>query len=181
MHSIPFVTRPMQAVCFAVVVMFSASTLARAEDTATHYQSANGVTGYMGVVPAEIVKGHPVGHTERDMHGGIPPKIHEHHLIVALFDSGTGARITNAQVAVTVFGPGNTTVYGQRHPKPWGSNPLDLPRTHLEPMQISGTATYGGFFQLPKPTTYTIQVIVQRPGIKPAILNFVYDNSADVR
>lgn len=164
---------------FAIAIAVSASSLARAEDAA-HYQAAGGIAGYIGIVPAEIVKGHPIGHTERVMHGGVPPKPHEHHLIVALFDSSTGARITNANVAVTVFGAGNTMVYGQSHQSPWGSKPAVLPRRPLELMLIANTTTYGGFFELPGRAIYTIQVVVQRPGkTKPVVLNFVYDNSAD--
>lgn len=180
MRSILFAMRNIRAFCLSLAVLLWAAGAAHAEDTTTHYQTAGGVAGYIGVVPAEIVKGHPIGHTEQSMHGGVPPKAHEHHLIVALFDANTGVRITNAQVAVTVFGPGNTMVYAQRHPKPWGAPPPVLPLTHLDPMQIAGTTTYGGFFQLPAAAVYTIQVIVQRAEkTKPVTLNFVYDNGSD--
>lgn len=173
--------RKIQALCLILAVVYWAPGFAYAEDTTTHYQTAGGVGGYIGVVPAEIVKGHASDHPERSMHGGAPSKVHEHHLIVALFDESTGARITNAKVAVTVFGPGNTVVYSQsRHPTPRGSKPPVLPQTALEPMQIAGTTTYGGFFQLPAAAVYTIQVIVQRSEkTKPVTLNFVYDNGGD--
>ena len=39
-----------------------------AEDA--QYKTANGLAVYLGVVPAEIVKGHPSGHAETTMHGG---------------------------------------------------------------------------------------------------------------
>ena len=32
----------------------------------------NGMDVFYGVIPAEIIRGHPAGHTERKMHGGAP-------------------------------------------------------------------------------------------------------------
>lgn len=178
MRRVPFVAKAIRVICFAMVLM--APGLAAAEDTTSHYQTAEGVAGYIGIVPVQIVKGPLAAHPDATMHGGVPPGGHQHHLIVALFDANTGARLTNVNVAVTVFGPGNTQIYGQAHPKPWGSKAPVVPRTALEPMQIAGTTTYGGFFWLPKPAIYTIQIVVSRPEkTKPTILNFAYDNSAD--
>lgn len=170
--------KPLQIVGLAAVVALSGARVVSAEDAGSHYQTAAGVSAYIGVVPAEIVKGHPLGHSERTMHDGPPARSSEYHLIVAIFDATSGARITDAKVSVTVFGPGNTMLYGQQHMKPWGSRPSapSLPRASLEPMSISGTITYGGFFQLTS-ALYTIQVAVLRPGKqRPAILNFTYDN-----
>lgn len=166
-----------RAICLAILIGSTGPALAAAEQPGSHYQTGAEISGYLGVVPAEIVKGHPVGHAERTMHGGPPPKAHEYHVIVALFDTATGARITNAAVSVTIFGPGNTLIYGQSHPTPSGSKPSPLPRTPLEPMTIAGTITYGGFFELPEATSYTIQVTARRPGAsRPVVLNFNYDN-----
>ena len=46
------------------------SKVATAQDPP--YKTAGGLAVYLGVVPAEIVKGHPPGHTEGAMHGGPP-------------------------------------------------------------------------------------------------------------
>jgi len=51
-------------------------------------KTAGGVTAYLGVVPAEIVKG--VDRTEPPMLGGIPKGPHEYHFVVALFDAASG-------------------------------------------------------------------------------------------
>jgi hypothetical protein len=43
-------------------------------------RTAGGLTVYLGVMPAEIIKGQPT------MHGGIPSGRHEHQIVVAIFD-----------------------------------------------------------------------------------------------
>jgi hypothetical protein len=166
----------------AVLVLFlSAVFTASAAMSATltpvgdsSQQTSDGLSVYIGAVPAEIVKEeHPT------MHGGVPATSNEYHLVVAIFDAGSGARITDATVTATVFGPGNTMLYGQRHLRPWGSRPLSetVPRTPLEPMAIAQTLTYGGFFVLQKPATYTFQLTIARPGrTRPTVMNFVYDH-----
>ena len=77
--------KPLQIVVLAAVVALSGSRFASAEDAASHYQTAAGMSAYIGVVPAKIVKGHPPGHPERSMHGGPPVKSNTYHLIVAGF------------------------------------------------------------------------------------------------
>ena len=138
------------------------------------HQTVDGMTAYIGIVPAEVVREeHPT------MHGGVPAASNEYHFVVAIFDSISGDRITDATVATTVFGPGNTVVYGQRHLSPWGTRPLSetLPRTALEPMAIGRTITYGGFFVLPQPAIYAFQLTITRPGkAKPTLMNFAYDH-----
>ena len=153
-----------------------AATLTPAADP-TH-QTSDGLSVYIGVVPAAIVKEHVEGHSEAAMHGGVPTADNEYHLVVAVFDANTGVRVTDASVAATVFGPGNTVVYGQRHLPAWGTRPLNetLPKTPLEAMK-GQTITYGDYFVLPKPATYTFQLTVTRPGkTKPTVMNFVYDH-----
>jgi hypothetical protein len=101
-------------VTFAPVLASAQSTQTN-NNTAAHYQSANGVTGYLGVVRAAIVKGHIAGHPERTMHGGVPSDANEYHVMVAIFDTSTGGRLSDASVTATVFGPGNVLIYKQNH------------------------------------------------------------------
>jgi hypothetical protein len=68
--------------------------------------NADGLRAYLGVVPAEIVKGHPSKHPEAVMHGGAPEGAHEYHIVVAIFDTATGDRISNATVTAKVSGLG---------------------------------------------------------------------------
>jgi len=123
-------------------------------------KTAGGVTVYLGIVPAEIVKGLPSGSTtERPMHGRVPKGSHEYHVVAAVFDAASGARVSDAVVTAEVSGLG-----------------LSGARTKLEPMQISGTTTYGGFFNLLGFDLYTVKLIVERSGASPAALQFKYDH-----
>jgi hypothetical protein len=70
------------------------------------YKTSGGLTAYIGMMPAEIVKGHPLGHPEQTMHGGAPQGHHEYHLVVAIFDAAGGARISNATVTARFSGLG---------------------------------------------------------------------------
>jgi len=46
----------------------------------------------------------------------------------------------------------------------------------LEPMQIAGTTTYGGFVDLPGRDLYTVKLTVERGRASPALLQFKYDH-----
>jgi hypothetical protein len=106
-----------------------------------HMRTAGGLTVYFGVMPAAIVKGHPT------MHGGAPTGPHEYHVIAAVFDAATGARVSNAAVTAQVSGLG-----------------LSGTRKKLEPMEIAGMITFGGFFNLPGRDLDTVKLTVERSG-----------------
>ena len=138
-------------------VALSSEALAAESDQS---KTAGGVTVYLGVVPAEIVKGLPAsGATERPMHGGIPKGPHEYHFVAAVFDAASGARVSDAVVTAEVAGLG-----------------LSGSKKRLEPMQIAGTTTYGGFFDLPGFDLYNVKLSVQRADTRPAVLEFKYDH-----
>ena len=122
---------------------------AAAED----YKTAGGLAVYLGVIPAEMVKGPP-------MHGGTPRHGHAYHLVAAVFDAATNARVSDAAVTAQVSGRG-----------------LSGAAKALEPMEIAKTTTYGNFFDLPGADLYTIRLTIQRPGSQhPVILDFKYDH-----
>jgi hypothetical protein len=121
-------------------------------------KSAGGLTVYLGVVPAELVKGPREHSAQRPMHGGQPRGSHEHHIVAAVFESASNARIEDAAVTAKVSGLG-----------------LSGPQKILEPMKITDTISYGGYFNL-TPDLYTIRVTIQRPGGKPVVLDFKYDH-----
>jgi hypothetical protein len=123
-----------------------------------NYKTAGGMAAYLGVVPAELVKGPGPHSAERPMHGRIPKGQHEYHIVVAIFDARTGARISDATVSAKISGLG-----------------LSGDRKVLEPMKIADTVTYGGFFNLTR-NIYTIRLTVQRPGAQPISLDFRYDH-----
>jgi hypothetical protein len=107
-------------------------------------QVVDGVAVYFGVVPAELVRGHPREHPESGMHGG--PPVGESHLLVALFDDKTGTRIRGAEITATITG-----AEGKIEKK-------------LEPMVIEDTATYGNYFYLIGPGPYRIDLAIRLPG-----------------
>ena len=151
--------RTIAALLGALGVAVSLSSGAVAAET-DQSKTAGGVTVYLGVVPAEIVKGLPAGgRTERPMHGGIPKGPHEYHFVAAVFDAASGARVSDAVVTAEVAGLG-----------------LSGSKKRLEPMQIAGTTTYGGFFDLPGFDLYTVRLTVERSGASPAVLQFKYDH-----
>ncbi|WP_292526699.1 hypothetical protein [Mesorhizobium sp.] len=116
-----------------------------------NYKVAQGLGVYLGVLPAAIARRLLESHPEATMHGGAPRGAHEYHIIIAVFEAATGARIENAKVTATVSGLGHV-----------GQNSLEL-----EPMAIAGTVTYGGFVTLPGSDRYDILVDISVPG-RPA-------------
>ena len=129
-----------------------------AEDA--QYKMIDGLAVYLGVVPAEIVKGHPSGHSETTMHGGPPKGRHEYHVVAAIFDAATGARVSDATVTAQISGLG-----------------LSGTKKKLESMEISNTISYGGFFDLPGADLYTVRLAIQRAGAeRPVIVDFKYDH-----
>jgi hypothetical protein len=149
----------------AVLIMgglMAASPVASVANTAGDglHQSASGVEAFIGVVRAEITKGHAPTGPEGTMHGGVPTGGHQYHLIVAVFDAKTGVRIADAAVMAQVSGLG-----------------LAGPEKVLDPMTIAGTVTYGAYFDLLGPDLYTIVLTIKRPAsTQPVTLKFTYDH-----
>ena len=56
-------------------------------------RNVDGHTVYLGVVPAEIIRGHEPGHSERQMHGGLPYRRGQQHIMVVIFETANGKRI----------------------------------------------------------------------------------------
>lgn len=125
-------------------------TPSHTEDAGPLNQTVAGVEIYLGVVPAAMVRGHPRQHPEGRMHGGTAGR--GYHVMVALFEAKTGARIVNAQVGARLVSP-----------SPSG------PETRLEPMTIAGAQTYGNYLDMAPGGSYRIDVSIRRPGIAESI------------
>jgi hypothetical protein len=110
------------------------------------YKVVDGTVIYFAVLPAEIIRGHPKGHAEAVMHGGVPNGKHVHHVMVALFEAGSFDRITDAEVKATVSEIGFA-----------GKTET------LEPFTVAEVLTYGNYFEMPNQTIYRITVAVRRP------------------
>lgn len=109
-----------------------------------HQQVVDGVAIYFGMMPAEVVRGHPREHPETGMHGGVPAG--ENHLVIALFNEKTGERITGAEITATITGAERKI------------------EKKLEPMVIAGTTTYGNYFYLTGSGPYRIDLAIRLPG-----------------
>ncbi len=114
-----------------------AANMAMADDSKRHLK-INGMSVYLGVIPAQITQDYP------GMHSAAAGAEHRYHVLVALFDSKSGKRITDARVKAAVF-------------------PLGLERSpeELEPMR-GEPLSYGNYFTLHKPELYRIRVEIQR-------------------
>jgi hypothetical protein len=107
----------------------------------------DGMELFFGIIPAEILRGHPSNHEEQSMHGGVPRGKGVHHLIVSVFDAKTRARITDAAVTGSITEVGMATQ-----------------KQKLEAMSFGGAVSYGNYFAMPNQGPYEIVVNVRRPG-----------------
>lgn len=115
---------------------------------AAHAQAQrSGLVFHYGLVPSEMVLSHPQSHEERRMHPGDARKGRS-HLVLAIFDAASGERIAKAEVMAHIAllgGPSTTKA--------------------LEPMEIAGKASFGGFVPVGAPGIYKIRFEVKRPGV----------------
>ena len=119
----------------------------------------DGVTAYLGVVPAEIARASDTPHVgpERDAHGRLISS-GASHVVIALFDSATGVRIENAEVSATIVARGK-----------YQSS------KHLDPMRINDTVSYGNVFDLSGGDEYRIDVEIRLAGRdRPVNVSFRY-------
>jgi hypothetical protein len=114
---------------------------------AQNQKTVEGVSVYMGIVPARILLDHSDEHLEREMHGGAARSTGQYHVMVALFDARTGDRITDAVVTARISGPGTMQ-----------------PEKTLDPMAIANAMTYGNYFAMDAPGSYAIAIRIYRPG-----------------
>ena len=144
-------------------LLLGAGSPAGAED-ASQSVTDHGLTIYYGVIPAAIAEGVAGGHGEPNMHGAPPAVPHAQHLVVAIFDTANGERVTDAVVNAQI------SVLGHK-----------LPEKTLEPMQIGGTTTYGNFFNLSEPGVYRIRLSISGTKAlaavrKPIVIELLYDH-----
>ena len=139
----------------SVVTMFGVCALimalaARAADD--DYKTAGGLAVYLGVLPAALVRGH------QGMHGDVSSGPHAYHVVAAVFDASTGARIEDAKVEARVT-----------------PRRLAGEARALEPMEIAGTLTYGNYFTMGGSDPYRIEFSITRAGaVEPVEVEFAY-------
>ncbi|MEO8467200.1 MAG: hypothetical protein ABI640_17865 [Gammaproteobacteria bacterium] len=92
------------------------------------------------------------------MHGGVPRGPHAYHVVAAIFDAATGARIEDAKVESRVV-----------------PRLLAAESRTLEPMRIANTVTYGNYFTMGGDDPYRIALSITRPGARgPIEVEFDY-------
>ncbi len=166
---------------FPVYLLFLAAFLvnvsaAVAADSERH-QRVDGMDVYLGVMPSQMIMKHPRMHgivglpqdqqltlpDQPHIQGMVPASTHRYHVLVALFDSASGKRITDAKVAATVQAPG-----------------LTAKEQKLEPMHTEGALSYGYHFLMLNPGQYKILIDIQRPGAERLTrVNFIYARPRD--
>ena len=104
----------------------------------------DGITIYVGIVPAQIIRGQSMDHAE-GMHGG-SAKGEQYHLLVVLLDAKTGQRIIDAEVEASV------AEFGRTGP----TLPLSL-------MKVAESITYGNYFSLGASGPFRIDLRIKRP------------------
>ena len=149
----------------AIVIGLLIAGCSSSSDLPRNTQTVDGMTIDLGVLPAELVKGHTTAPGDPNaLHGGTPPNSGSHHIVVALFDAKTGARITDARIRAGVG----------------DSSYNHAPDTALEPMEVNGAMTYGNFFLMQGAGVWRIHLEIQRPGVPaPVRADFGYEHSPD--
>jgi hypothetical protein len=138
------------SIVLALSLLIGSAVRARADETG--YRVVDNVLVYLGVIPAAMIRGHPAGHPESLMHGGVPAGADEYHVLISLFNAKTYERISNAKVTARVSEVGLSGV-----------------EKNLEPMQIAGTTTFGNYFEMTGMGPFRIEVSVDIPGAQEEI------------
>jgi hypothetical protein len=147
--------------CATVVFWALGMNAAAAADVEGHKTIA-GLSVYLGVLPAAMVRDHSGDRTGATMHGGLPRGPHAHHVIAAVFDAKTGKRIESAKVKARVKPPG-----------------LAGETQTLEPMAIAGTITYGNYFSIVDRQPYRIRLSITLAGTAtPVVVEFSHHHRA---
>jgi hypothetical protein len=144
------------SIALALSLLVGSAVPARADESG--YRIVGNVLIYLGVLPAAMIRGHPAGHPESLMHGGVPAGADEYHVLIALFNAKTYERISNAEVSARVSEVG-----------------LSGAEKKLEAMQIAGTTTFGNYFEMKGMGPFSIEVSVDIPGASERI-NVVFEH-----
>lgn len=126
----------------------------------TGYRITDGLTVYLGVIPAALIQGHAADHAEAEMHDGVPRGRYAYHITVAVFDSVSGERVEDAQVRARVTPPGLAPV-----------------ERNLEPMPIADTVTYGNYFTMRDDGPHRIRIEIRSDDAdEPVVAEFTHDH-----
>ena len=105
-----------------------------------------GFSIYLGVVPAEVVRGHAQPHTEATMHGGAKASRDTHHVMVSIIDDKSGKQVSDAAVEARVGEVGLSSV-----------------KKKMETMRIADSTTYGNYFSMFRRGPFKIDIEIRIP------------------
>jgi hypothetical protein len=140
----------------AAAALALASPVARAQVPGA--KTVDGVMFNVGIAPVEQVLALPATAPERGMHAH-PARHGTEHLVVALADARSGATISRASITATVSRLG-----------------MEEESRTLEPMDLSGPASWGDYFDMRAPGPYRIHLVARVPGRAPIAADFDYRN-----
>lgn len=125
-------------------------------DHAQRHQIIDDMSIYLGIIPAQLTQKYV------SMHGGVAHEEHSYHIVIAIFDTKSGKRITNAKLKGTV------ALLGRK------GNTKDL-----EPMH-DVLLSYGNYFTMDQATHYTISIEIHRAGKNAkSVANFIFYRPKD--
>jgi hypothetical protein len=127
-----------------LVMLPKAASAAQSERS----QVADGMFVHLGVMSTAVMWKDPDLYSEHFTHGTPPAGKDMYHVLIALFDRSSGARITDAEVDMRV-------------------SPLGLAgrKKHLEPMGPGDLVCFCNYFRMPATDSYEIRVSIRRPGV----------------
>jgi len=116
------------------------------------------LVAYVGIVPAAVSR-ERMAADATPQHPAAASAADAHHLVVALFDAASGARIEQANVVAIHLLP-------RREPV----------RRSLTPMRTGYVTSFGAEFEISKGAGHLFEIEVTRPGQAPEHFAFRYDN-----
>ncbi len=133
--------------CGLFLLLFWGAPSPALAETFNYTQWVGNIVIHVGVMPARMLRHYPRGSPESGMHGGPVASHGEYHVVVALFDARTNARISKAEVKAYVHEIGVGGV-----------------EKTLMPMSIAGTVTWGNYFPMTRSAPCHIVVTIRLPG-----------------
>jgi len=125
-------------------------------DHAQRHQIIDGMSIYLGIIPAQLTQKYG------SMHGGATDEEHSYHIVIAIFDTKSGKRITNAKLKTTV------ALLGTK------GNTKDLEPMHGELL------SYGNYFTMNQAAHYTISTEILRASTKAkSVAHFIFNRPKD--
>lgn len=126
-------------------LLLLAAGAAQADHDPLH-KTMEGYSVYVGVVSAGVMAFRE-DHGELRMHGGVPAGLDQHHVLVNLFEAGSGARVADADITARVS--------GARQPE----------EKRLLHVPLGGETGYGNFFRMRQGERYRIELTIRRSGL----------------